>query len=94
MVEKNKIDIPKGICKGLSDEQFNTMINVSLGMKPLWENASGKRLGKNHDPRKIEKSLRKTIEAPLTAFGILDMNQSIHIHLKTFNPALAPPAGK
>lgn len=42
MVEKNKIDIPQGICKGLSDEQFETMMNVSLGMKPLWENALGK----------------------------------------------------
>ncbi|HMU47890.1 MAG TPA: iron-containing alcohol dehydrogenase family protein [Chitinophagaceae bacterium] len=42
MVEKNKIDIPTGICKGLTDEQFDTMINVSLGMKPLWENALGK----------------------------------------------------
>lgn len=42
MVEKNRIDIPKGICKGLTDEQFDTMINVSLGMKPLWENALGK----------------------------------------------------
>ncbi|WP_127132651.1 iron-containing alcohol dehydrogenase family protein [Pseudoflavitalea rhizosphaerae] len=42
MVEKNKIDIPVGICKDLSDEQFDTMINVSLGMKPLWENALGK----------------------------------------------------
>ena len=42
MVEKNKIDIPQGICKGLTDEQFDTMINVSLGMKPLWENALGK----------------------------------------------------
>lgn len=42
MVEKNQIDIPVGICKGLSDEQFDTMINVSLGMKPLWENALGK----------------------------------------------------
>lgn len=42
MVEKNKIDIPQGICKDLSDEQFETMINVSLGMKPLWENAIGK----------------------------------------------------
>ncbi|HEX6332738.1 MAG TPA: iron-containing alcohol dehydrogenase family protein [Flavisolibacter sp.] len=42
MVEKNGIDIPAGICKGLSDEQFDTMINVSLGMKPLWENALGK----------------------------------------------------
>src|SRR5215204_4074973 len=42
MVEKNGIEIPQGICKGLSDEQFDTMINVSLGMKPLWENALGK----------------------------------------------------
>ena len=42
MVEKNQIDIPTGLCKGLSDEQFETMINVSIGMKPLWENALGK----------------------------------------------------
>ncbi len=41
MVEKNGITIPSGICSGLSDEQFDTMINVSLGMKPLWENAIG-----------------------------------------------------
>ena len=42
MVEKNKIDIPQGICKGLTDEQFEQMIDVSLVMKPLWENALGK----------------------------------------------------
>lgn len=42
MVEKNNIEIPTGICNGLSDEQFNAMIDVSLGMKPLWENALGK----------------------------------------------------
>ncbi|HQR02451.1 MAG TPA: iron-containing alcohol dehydrogenase family protein, partial [Ferruginibacter sp.] len=42
MVEKNRIDIPKNICAGLSDEDFDKMINVSLGMKPLWENALGK----------------------------------------------------
>jgi 3-deoxy-alpha-D-manno-octulosonate 8-oxidase len=41
MVDKNKIDIPQHITKGLSHEQFDTMINVSLGMKPLWENALG-----------------------------------------------------
>ena len=41
MVEKNNIDIPLGVCKGLTDEQFDIMINVSLGMKPLWENALG-----------------------------------------------------
>jgi 3-deoxy-alpha-D-manno-octulosonate 8-oxidase len=42
MVEQNNIEIPTGICKGLTDEQFDAMINVSLGMKPLWENALGK----------------------------------------------------
>jgi 3-deoxy-alpha-D-manno-octulosonate 8-oxidase len=42
MVEKNKIEIPVGICKGLSEDDFDKMINVSLGMKPLWENALGK----------------------------------------------------
>lgn len=42
MVEKNKVDIPQNITKGLSDAEFNTMIDVSLGMKPLWENALGK----------------------------------------------------
>ncbi|MGG9970797.1 iron-containing alcohol dehydrogenase family protein [Ferruginibacter sp. SUN002] len=42
MVEKNHIDIPQNICANLTDEQFNKMIDVSLGMKPLWENALGK----------------------------------------------------
>lgn len=42
MVEKNNIDIPQNITQGLSDDQFNKMIDVSLGMKPLWENALGK----------------------------------------------------
>ena len=42
MVEKNKIVLPVGICSGLTDDQFDSMMNVSLGMKPLWENALGK----------------------------------------------------
>jgi 3-deoxy-alpha-D-manno-octulosonate 8-oxidase len=42
MVEVNNIDIPQGICANLTEEQFDTMMNVSLGMKPLWENALGK----------------------------------------------------
>lgn len=42
MVEKNHVEIPEGICRGLSDDDFNKMIDVSMGMKPLWENALGK----------------------------------------------------
>jgi len=41
MVEKNKIEIPTGICANLTDAQFDEMINISLSLKPLWENALG-----------------------------------------------------
>ena len=53
MVEKNNINIPKNVCAGLSDEQFDKMINVSLGMKPLWENALGKDWEKLIDSKKL-----------------------------------------
>jgi 3-deoxy-alpha-D-manno-octulosonate 8-oxidase len=42
MVERNQVEIPQHVTRGLSDEDFDKMINVSLGMKPLWENALGK----------------------------------------------------
>ena len=42
MVQKNGIEIPDGICSGLTNAQFDQLIDVSLGMKPLWENALGK----------------------------------------------------
>ena len=58
MVEKNKIEIPQHITRGLSDEQFNTMINVSLGMKPLWENA----LGPDWELTMTREKLRKLYE--------------------------------
>ncbi len=42
MTDLHQIDIPQGITKGLQDEDFEKMIDVSLGMVPLWENALGK----------------------------------------------------
>ncbi len=64
MVEKNKIDIPVGICKGLTDEQFESMINVSLGMKPLLGKCPGQRdLGKDHDPGKAAGLVRAVVVA-------------------------------
>lgn len=59
MVEKNKIEIPTGICKGLSDEQFDKMIGVSMGMKPLWENALGKDWEKIMTVEKLRKLYEK-----------------------------------
>ena len=58
MVEKNQIDIPKNICANLTDDEFNKMIDVSLGMKPLWENA----LGKNWEQQITRTTLRKLYE--------------------------------
>src|SRR6476661_3529866 len=58
MVEKNKIDIPQNITKGLSEADFNKMIDVSLGMKPLWENA----LGKDWEKLMTREKLRKLFE--------------------------------
>lgn len=42
MVKKHNIHIPKGICSNLTDQQFDTMIDVALSLVPLWENALGK----------------------------------------------------
>ena len=58
MVAKNNIDIPQNITKGLSDADFNKMIDVSLGMKPLWENA----LGKNWEKIMTREKLRALYE--------------------------------
>lgn len=41
MKEKHNIELPKGICANLTDEEFDVMINVALSLTPLWENALG-----------------------------------------------------
>ncbi|TGV01124.1 iron-containing alcohol dehydrogenase family protein [Flavivirga rizhaonensis] len=41
MKQKHNIELPVGICANLSDEEFNTMIDISLSLEPLWENALG-----------------------------------------------------
>lgn len=53
MVEKHQIEIPQGICKNLSEDQLDTMINVALGMVPLWENALGNDWKKTITPEKL-----------------------------------------
>ncbi|CAN5824626.1 iron-containing alcohol dehydrogenase family protein [soil metagenome] len=58
MVEKNNIEIPKNICANLTDEQFDKMIDVSMVMKPLWENA----LGKDWEKIMTRQKLRKLYE--------------------------------
>jgi 3-deoxy-alpha-D-manno-octulosonate 8-oxidase len=42
MMEKTGVDIPRQVTKDLDDVQMNTMIDVALGLAPLWENCLGK----------------------------------------------------
>ena len=41
MMEKHQIRLPKGICSNLTQDDFDTLVNVALSMEPLWENALG-----------------------------------------------------
>lgn len=41
MKERHGIVLPTGICKSLSNSDFDTMINVAWSLEPLWENALG-----------------------------------------------------
>ncbi len=59
MMKKHDIQLPKGICENLTDDQFNTMIKVSLGMVPLWENALGKDWAKYITPEKLKSIYQK-----------------------------------
>ncbi|KQC29412.1 iron-containing alcohol dehydrogenase family protein [Flagellimonas eckloniae] len=42
MMEKHNIQLPKGVCADLTENDFDILINVALGMEALWENALGK----------------------------------------------------
>lgn len=58
MLVKNKIQLPTGVCKNLTDAEFDKMIDVALSMKPLWENA----LGKDWEMQITREKLRKLYE--------------------------------
>lgn len=42
MKKLHDIQLPQGLCADLDDEQFDIMIDVALGLEPLWQNAIGK----------------------------------------------------
>ena len=56
MKKSHNIQLPEGVCADLDDEQFDIMIDVALGLEPLWQNAIGKNW-KNTITREKLKSL-------------------------------------
>ncbi|MFC4094725.1 iron-containing alcohol dehydrogenase family protein [Euzebyella saccharophila] len=59
MQQKHHIELPTGICSGLTSDDFDKMIQVSLGMEPLWENALGSEWRNIITPEKLESIYRK-----------------------------------
>lgn len=59
MRQKHHIELPTGICASLDDHELETMINVAMGMVPLWENALGKNWRNVITPEKLESIYRK-----------------------------------
>ncbi len=59
MKAKHHIELPEGICANLSDEEFNTMIDISLSLEPLWENALGKNWKKTMTREKLKDLYQK-----------------------------------
>ncbi len=41
MMAKHDIELPQNVCAGLSDAQMDKMIQVALGLAPLWDNVYG-----------------------------------------------------
>lgn len=54
MIDMHKINLPQGITKGLTEEQFDTMVKVSMGLVPLWENCCGKNWKDIITPEKLK----------------------------------------
>ncbi|MBT8306760.1 MAG: iron-containing alcohol dehydrogenase [Maribacter sp.] len=59
MRDKQEIELPVGLCANLSDDEFNTMISVSMGMTPLWENALGHHWKQIVTPAKLKSIYQK-----------------------------------
>ncbi|RYC51585.1 alcohol dehydrogenase [Flagellimonas olearia] len=59
MQEKHQIKLPKGVCSNLTQDDFDIMVNVSLGMEPLWENALGEDWKKIMTPERLQALYQK-----------------------------------
>ncbi|WP_420600990.1 iron-containing alcohol dehydrogenase family protein [Flagellimonas sp.] len=54
MMAKHDIELPQGVCSNLTQNDFDIMVNVALGMDALWENALGKEWKKIMPPERLQ----------------------------------------
>ena len=54
MMVKNQITLPSNVCKDISQQQLDRMVEIALCLEPLWENALGENWQSKIDETKIE----------------------------------------
>lgn len=59
MVEKHKIHLPQGVCANLTQNDFDILVSVALGMEALWENALGKDWKNIMTPERLQEIYQK-----------------------------------
>ncbi len=59
MLERQNIQLPRGITAGLSDAQMDKMADVALILEPLWENALGKEWRRTMTRERIRELYRR-----------------------------------
>ncbi|ALJ03963.1 alcohol dehydrogenase [Pseudalgibacter alginicilyticus] len=59
MKTTHNITLPQGLCAGLSDKELDLMVNIALGLEPLWENAIGKHWKKTITKEKLKALYKK-----------------------------------
>jgi 3-deoxy-alpha-D-manno-octulosonate 8-oxidase len=59
MKNRHNITLPQRVCADLSDSEFDIMINIALGLEPLWENAIGKNWKKTITKEKLKALYKK-----------------------------------
>ncbi|MFD2099169.1 iron-containing alcohol dehydrogenase family protein [Flagellimonas iocasae] len=59
MVEKHDIKLPKNVCSNLTQNDFDVMVNVALGLEALWENALGKEWKTIMTPERLQAMYQK-----------------------------------
>jgi len=59
MKKLHNIELPQGICANLGDDEFDVMIDVAIGLEPLWENAIGKDWRKSITRKKLKNLYQK-----------------------------------
>lgn len=42
IIDKFEIEIPENVCSNLTETELDDMVQIALGLEPLWENAIGK----------------------------------------------------